>query len=99
MVAPLEREVQAAVKKLFRQIGAKVWDTSQTRRSHVTPGLLDLFVIVPGKKAFFFETKTPDGRVSAAQKDFLAAAFTCDVRVVVGGRDDAMEFLQEIGVL
>ena len=100
MVAPLEREVQAGVVKLYKQVGAKVWNTSQTRRVRITPGLPDLCVFLPGRgKHFFHETKTPTGAMSDEQRDFMACAYACDVRVVVGGEPEAREFLQEIGVL
>ena len=84
MVAPLEREVQAKVKKLYKQVGGTVWDTSQRRKAHVTPGVPDLVVTIPHRRAaFFHETKAPGGKMSDEQKEFRKLAAQCEWKVVV----------------
>lgn len=65
-----ERDVKRAVKRLLAGVNYWVYDLSQERPSHQTPGLPDLFAMHLTKGAVWVETKAPGGRLSDAQEIF-----------------------------
>lgn len=100
MRRPREKAVQYDVKNLYQQIGGLVWDTSQPFAAKITPGVPDLFVALPRcNVAFFHEVKSARGKLSLPQQRFAETAMACDLRVVVGGVPEAVEWLYELGVL
>lgn len=95
-----EKQVQADVVRLFRQFGGEVIDTSQPFAAAITPGLADLLVFFPRRHQMcFFETKAAGGRQSAAQQRFQGLVEACGGHYVLGGMDEAIAYLQEIGLV
>lgn len=68
---PTEKEVQEGIRKVLRERGAAVYDTSQPYRAMITPGLPDLLVFHDGRHAWV-EVKAPgkEDELSDAQEDF-----------------------------
>lgn len=91
-----EKEEQAAVVKIFREAGCKVYNLSQARKTKQTPGLPDLWVVhLPSRRAFWFEVKrTRGGVMSEFQKDFASECNECGVRHFVGDRAEARRALR-----
>lgn len=90
----LEKEIQNEVRKRFLAFGGVVYWLSQARRTGQTPGLPDLWVMFPRSgKALWFEAKTPDGRLSSAQKDFREHCLASGTQHVTGGVREAEEWL------
>lgn len=78
--AVTEKQLQQAIVECARLLGWRVYHTFDSRRSE--PGFPDL-CMVRGHEIVFAELKTANGKVTAAQQDWLdafALAF-CDVRV------------------
>ena len=69
-----ERDFQQSVIDLAHVYGFAVYHTHDSRRS--VPGFPDL-VIVGGGRCLFAELKTERGRLSAAQKVWVAALEEC----------------------
>ena len=69
-----ERDFQAAVVELARLAGWRCYHTFDSRRSE--PGFPDL-CLVRGGQIVFAELKTAHGRLSAAQREWLAALGAC----------------------
>ena len=65
-----EKEFQAQVVSLARTLGWMTYHTFNSQRSN--PGFPDL-VMVRGERVVFAELKSEKGRVSEAQKEWLAA--------------------------
>lgn len=64
-----EKQIQAACKKLLKQMGFAVWDTSQPFRARITPGIADLFVAGRGYNAWI-ECKAGYNKQSKEQEEF-----------------------------
>ena len=95
-----EAVAQARAKALYRACGCQVWDTSQTRAAHISPGVPDLIVFHPrSRRHFFHEVKGAHGRLSPAQQRFLVAAEACGVAVVVGDELAARRHLVAVGII
>lgn len=87
-----EREIQRRVVAIFRAAGWHVTVFSQHRKRHInapTAGVPDLYVIRPGRDTFWFETKGPSGKQSAAQQDFQACVQEAGVGYGLGGEAEA----------
>lgn len=77
---PLEKTEQAGIKALIRAVGGHFWELSQTRASQQTPGIPDIYAVVPAKAGdtrmaigLWIEAKRARlGRVSPAQRHFEA---------------------------
>ncbi len=96
--ARLEKEIQAAVRKLYLAFGCVVYSTSQARASKVSAGIPDLIVFDPRtNSAFWHECKTPRGMLSPAQRDFYLACVACGWKMIVGGMAAAEQQLVVIG--
>ena len=95
-----EKQTQAAVKRLYRDIGAVCYDTSQPFRAKITPGVPDLLVFLPRKQEFWMhEVKSPTGKQSPAQHLFESACILSAIPYVCGGVDAALAHLKAIGVV
>jgi hypothetical protein len=95
----LERAEQHEVVKVFRAFGLRVYSLSQARASKQTPGLGDLFVILPGRCAFWWETKRPKGgQVSAAQQEFHDLCNAAGAPHHFGGRREAEDLVMTFGL-
>jgi hypothetical protein len=95
-----EKDVQAAVVKLYKAMGCEVYVLSQPRASMQTPGLPDLWVFAPrAGRAFWHESKAADGKPSAAQVVFENRCGSCGVGHVIGGIDAAKQHLRAIGLM
>lgn len=66
-----EKDFQAALVDYARLRGWMVYHTYDSRRS--VPGFPDLVLVHPVRGVMFRELKTDKGRVSKAQRDWLAA--------------------------
>lgn len=64
-----EAQIQAACKKLLKQMGFAVWDTSQPFKARITPGLADLFVAGRGRNAWI-EVKAGYNKQTPEQIEF-----------------------------
>lgn len=92
-----EREIQRRVVAIFRAAGWRVFVFSQHRKRRInapTPGVPDLYVVRPHRDAFWFETKTPTGKTSAAQDDFRALVQSAGIGCGVGGVAEAEGFVR-----
>jgi hypothetical protein len=100
-----ETDVVVALRRLFTAIGATVYvigEGKATRHSHSrqTPGIPDLYVIHPTKGVWWWEAKTPDGRLSEAQKQFRDRCKAArGVTWRSGGVQEAYTFLWAQGIL
>lgn len=98
--AALEKEEQAAIRKLFIAFGFRVYNLSQARASKQTPGLGDMWIVhrtLP--LAFWWETKRQTGgRHSAPQVEFQAECQRCGVGYGTGDRFAAQDHLVALGV-
>lgn len=94
-----EKQVQAAVERLYRLFGCVVNNLSQPRATMQTPGIPDLYVQCPKRGlSFWHETKTSSGRLSAAQVAFRDREAACRRVVVVGGVAEAKQQLARCGL-
>jgi len=92
-----EAEIQQAAKVALTMLGYDVSDMSQGRPTRQTPGIPDLYVQGHGVRAWL-EMKTPGGRASSAQNEWIArelanggnAAVACSEMAAV----DYMEHLR-----
>lgn len=92
-----EKSIQHWCAQMFKAAGCLVYSLSQARASKQSPGLPDLYVLVPRRAtAFWFETKSAKGRQSEAQAAFQKACEACGVRYVMGGMDEARAMLTEL---
>ena len=95
-----ESQVQSAVKRLYRSMGCKIYDTSQRRRADITPGIPDLIVFHPGKGLqWFHEVKVEGGRQSPAQKRFERDCIAAKSDYILGGVAAAKDHLWVVGVV
>ena len=95
-----EKSVQRDVKRLYHNVGGRVYDTSQPFRAFITPGVPDLVVYMPRVETMFFhEVKTPMGKLTDPQKGFIEIAESCGQRVIVGGVPAALEILYELQII
>ena len=97
-----EKETQAAVKKVYRDVGGFVYDLSQPRATKQTPGVPDLIVFLTwrGKGYMFFhEVKTAAGRQSSPQKAFQDSCGRAGETYLLGGVPEGIDHLRTLGVL
>jgi hypothetical protein len=104
------RGVQAGVVKTYEACGCVVERTAQSyrrggRRNPGTPGLPDLYVWPPlgrgydhGGPPWWHESKTEEGKLSAAQKKFQERCAARGVVYVPGGVPEAIAQLQKVGL-
>ena len=93
-----EKEEQLRIKKLVKVLGGSVWDTSDYRAVHVTKGLPDLVIFLPGKSLMvWWETKSAQGMCSDSQLRFQEHCKRCNQHMGVGTFDDFKKFLAEFG--
>jgi len=68
------------------------------KKRGMTPGVADLVLVKDGK-AYFMEVKTPAGRISDAQRQFMSNAAGAGARyVVVRSYDQAVAVLKQWGI-
>ena len=73
---------------------------ARMKREGVTAGVLDLLILGPGGKVRFMEVKTPKGRLSPAQKDFMQIMDRAGIDyAVVRSVDEAMNKAKEWEIL
>lgn len=103
-----ETEIQRAVVALYRGVQCQVGVFSEGRKSRIPPGWPDLVVLLPLRvqgKGFgnnllaYHETKSATGKLSEAQWDLLHQLRLRGQRVIVGGVDEAKDWLKAIGLL
>jgi len=95
--ARLEKQIQATIVRLYREFGCKVYILSQARASKQTPGLPDLLIFYR-VVAWWHEVKTPTGKQSADQRDFMANCKNTGVYYVLGGVRAAEDWLIELAI-
>lgn len=100
----LEKQVQHDVVKLYQAMGCDVYSLSQPRATMQTPGLGDLFVVCWRKRlAWWHESKRRvDGKLtkqSDEQAEFQEKMDVCGIPYVLGGYQEAYDFLRSIGVI
>ena len=97
-----EAVLSLAIRRALAYAGALVWSTEDKRggATGVTPGIPDLWVVDPKRKrCAWMEIKTPKGRVTGAQEQFLAEARTAGVDAfVVRSVADALAWLERPGL-
>jgi hypothetical protein len=108
-----EKQIQAAIVRLLRMIGAHVYVLGTRRRAGdhpgtmQTPGIADLFVLLPAPPlarpvlplALWIEVKAPRGRVSAAQIAFADQCLAAGIPYLRGGIDEVIDYLTGFGWL
>ena len=82
--AVTEKQWQSQVVDLARLTGWRVYHTFDSRRSQ--PGYPDLTLVKD--RAVFLELKTEEGKLSAAQKDWLAALLDAGTETYVARPED-----------
>lgn len=84
---PLEDDEQEDVRRLYLAYGCVVFATSQKRRSKISEGIPDLYVLAPRVgMAGWHETKRAQGGVlSPAQREFRDFCVACAVPWCAGG--------------
>jgi hypothetical protein len=103
-----EKAEQAAIVRLLRLIGARVWvlGTRRPRGDYPgtcqTPGLPDLIACLPAREGrpprrVEIEVKAAAGRLSPAQADYAAHARAAGIDHVVGGLDAVLAYLRAGG--
>ena len=93
-----EKAVQARVRRLYLDVGADVFSTSSMRRSRITKGMADLYILHP-KFSLWFETKRVGGKQSPAQVAFQHSCERAGVTYLCGGLEIAVAHLRKVGVL
>jgi hypothetical protein len=98
-----EKQEQAAIVQLLKNIGAKVYVLG-TRRpagdhqgTRQTPGIPDVFAFLPRREnyqALWIEVKRVGGRASTAQADFASQCHYSDVCYIRGTCDDVIKWLK-----
>ena len=95
-----EKALLARVRLILHDVGATVYSTVQTRRSHVSAGLPDLYVLHPKLGGFWIEGKAWHGKQSAAQVAFQHACQLAAVDyVVIRSVDELVAYLQTRNLL
>ena len=93
-----ERDVQRDVVAFYRKLGCFVYVLSQGRPTRQTPGLPDLYVQTH-TSAWWHESKTPAGKLRAAQVDFADREMRAGGDVVVGGLSAAQTYAKALGLV
>ena len=108
-----EKQEQAAIVQLIKSVGGQVWILG-TRRpasdSHKgtcqTPGLPDIFAILPGRISvtpnehaipLWVEVKARGGRLRVEQEAFRVACFRANLPHLLGGVDVVLDWLRRGG--
>lgn len=95
-----EKAVYEDVANAYELVGCRVIRFAQARATMQTPGIPDLKVYHPRSgRTWWHEVKAEEGRQSPAQVGFQALAETCGERVVVGGLEEAITALRELGIV
>jgi len=90
-----EKAILARVRLVLEDVGCTVYSTVQTRRSHVSAGLPDLYVLHPKLGGFWIEGKAWHGKQSAAQVAFQHACRLAAVDyVLVRSVNDVVAYLR-----
>ena len=75
-------------------------EAAKLKWTGVLAGVLDLVLVLPEGRCAFWETKTPRGRLSDDQREFIAALEALGQRwALVRSIDDARDELARLGVL
>ncbi len=98
-----ETTVQREVRKVYEAAGCFAATLSRKGRfgprgTGQTPGVSDLYLLHRRIGGWWHETKTDEGRMSSAQENFANKCEEAGVPCVVGGVQEALEFLQEAGI-
>jgi len=96
---PLEKQVAYRVGKLYAGVGCSVYSTQQTRPSRQAIGLPDFWVMHPRLGGFWHEVKREGGKQSPGQVDFQQRCAAAKVDYVLGGVDEAQDYLRRRGLL
>lgn len=103
---PQERDIQAAVIAHWRLCGcpntlvAAIPNQFSHGMAGLTPGLSDLIVFGGNVVIGFLELKAKGGRLSAAQRSFIALLDKCGIKnAVTFGRDQPIAVLEQWGVV
>jgi hypothetical protein len=97
---PSEKQVQAAVVRLYRAFGCLTFSLAQPRATMQAEGLPDLWVFAPRRgAAWWHEVKAEGGQLRAEQARFGDLCRLCDVGHVVGGVADAKAKLTALGLI
>jgi hypothetical protein len=94
------QEEQRECRKVFVGIGCIAYWLSQSRKTKQTPGLGDLWVFAPEgwQLAWWWETKSGEGKLTESQERFAAL---CRSRMVLHGSGDrraARQFVIRLGL-
>lgn len=100
MNRPTEKQVVARLMYLYKAVGCvKIASTQQTRRSRQTVGLPDLYLLHPRIGGWWHEAKRPGGKQTPEQRAFQECCDLCNVGYVLGGYDEALNFLRGRGLV
>ena len=97
--SPSERAILARVRQLLLDIGCQVYSLSQTRRSHVSAGLPDMYALHARLGGFWIEGKRPGGKQSPAQVAFQHACAAAGVDYLCGGMPEVLDYLERRGLI
>ena len=94
------KDEQRECRKVFVAIGCVVYWLSQSRKTGQTPGLGDLWVFAPEgwELAWWWETKSGEGKLSEVQERFRDLCVRRKVLHGSGNRYDAREFVITLGL-
>jgi hypothetical protein len=82
---------QAAVIRVLRSCGWKVYATSDLRWTRSTPGILDLICFKPNR-VLFWDSKAGSGKPSKEQMDFMDVARRAGAECGWGNAEEAMAY-------
>jgi len=78
-----EKAVEHACVQLLRLRGYRTYHLAQPRATKQSPGLPDVLAIHPTRGLVLVEVKSPQGRVTPAQRDLARVCATAGVRYAV----------------
>lgn len=87
---------QRSIVRYYRKAGCVVYILSQPRMTKQTSGLPDLWVFHPStNRGWWFETKTPEGTLSDAQRTFAELCRNTGIKHSYGGIMEASKILED----
>lgn len=90
--------MQLGVRHRYEAVGCDVTNLSQVRKSMVTVGIGDLYVMKSGFGGWWHETKRQNGVQSLDQERFERRCRAHGIGYVLGGEYEALIYMQGIGL-
>ncbi len=87
--------------RFFEQLRVRVYVTSEPRKKFSSPGMLDLYLILPMRRGTaWFDTKKPDDmELRASQETFVEDLDFAGIPWSYGGVPEARVFAERLGLI